>query len=96
MYRSTPTGAAEKTTNYMAEIIPQVDEKELEVPTLEEHPQLLEKAHLLGHFGADVIVQRIFEDEKRWPNMKVDAVEYVRRCIPCQQYKIIRHGFHPL
>ena len=54
------------------------------------------RRRLLGHFGAEAIVQAIAEEGKQWPNIKADAVEFVRKCIPCQRFKISRHGFHPV
>ena len=77
-------------------VIAQQDFLDLKIPEIDEQPLLLHKKHLLGHFGADAMVNAIHEDGVTWPTMKKEAVELVQQCIDCQRFNITRQGFHPL
>ena len=44
------------------DIIPQVNMSSLETPDIDKKPTLLHQKHLLGHFGAEAIVQALHDD----------------------------------
>ena len=44
------------------DIIPQIDDIDFKIPKPEERPELLQKKHLLGYFGADAIVRALYEE----------------------------------
>ena len=68
----------------------------LKIADMKERPILLQKKHLLGHFGAEAIVQALREDGITWPFIKKDAIELVKKCRDYQRFNITQHGFHPL
>ena len=82
--------------NTSMETIPQVDLLNLRIPNIEDRPQLLHDKHLLGHFGAEAIVQALKDDGMYWKNVKKEAIEIVRQCQDCQRFNISQRGFHPL
>ena len=57
---------------------------------------LLQEAHLLGHFGADAIVNALHDDGLHWTNVRKDALNTVAKCPDCQRFNIGKHGYHPL
>ncbi|SAM02959.1 hypothetical protein [Absidia glauca] len=65
-------------------------------PPEEDRQELLTKAHLFGHFGADAIVKSIHNDGLHWTNLLQDALETVKSCPQCQKHNIVRKGFNPL
>ncbi|CEI98593.1 hypothetical protein RMCBS344292_12698 [Rhizopus microsporus] len=65
-------------------------------PPVEDRQDLLNKAHLFGHFGAEAIVKFIHSNEFHWPKLKEQAVALVSKCHLCQKFNIAKHGFHPL
>ena len=42
------------------------------------------------------IGKRLHAEGTTWPSMRQDIEKYLRRCIPCQRYTIVRQGYHPL
>lgn len=71
-------------------------DNKLEPPTEEERRELLEKAHVFGHFGAEAIVKTIHNNGIHWPNLKEQAIELVKACQACQRFNTAKHGYHPL
>ena len=72
-----------------------IEENTIEPPELE-RKELLEKAHLFGHFGSNAIVKALHSNGVHWPNMKRDAIDLVMSCNECQKFNIAQKGFHPL
>jgi Integrase zinc binding domain len=60
------------------------------------HEILLNRAHLLGNFGAEAMYKSIFYLDHRWTSMRHDCLKTVKSCIACQRFNIGKHGFHPL
>jgi hypothetical protein len=58
--------------------------------------RLLQKQHLIGHFGPDAIVKKLKEQNISWKNILEDATKITKACIQCLRYNIVRHGYHPL
>jgi hypothetical protein len=58
--------------------------------------QILQKQHLLGHFGPDALIKALKEQNITWPNILQDATNVTKACIQCIHYNISRHGYHPL
>ena len=57
---------------------------------------LMAEVHSLGHFGANKMVDQIHAQNKTWPLMAKDCLEYVKQCPECQRINITRKGYHPL
>ncbi|KAG1441978.1 hypothetical protein G6F56_011255 [Rhizopus delemar] len=64
-------------------------------PPEDERYEILHRAHLLGHYGADAMVTTVHHDNLHWTNIKQDALDMVSRCIECQAHNIGKHGYHP-
>ena len=64
--------------------------------TNEEKIEHLKRAHLLGHFGAQAVVDRLRDEDIQWPNMINDAKNYLRGCITCMRFNRKRKIFRPL
>ena len=63
--------------------------------TVTERDQLIDKAHLAGHFGRDAIYRQLYRDGYWWPGMRDHINERTRECVPCLRYTISRMGFDP-
>ena len=56
----------------------------------------IELAHLQGHFGVAATLTNPIQNGQKWPNMRQDVEDFIKRCLPCQRFSITRQGFHPL
>ena len=63
--------------------------------TVSERNELIDKSHLFGHFGRDVIYRQLSRDGYWWPGMRDHINERTRECVPCLRYTISRMGFDP-
>ncbi|SAL96833.1 hypothetical protein [Absidia glauca] len=72
-----------------------LDNDYMEPPTEAERSDILLKAHLFGHFGAEAIVKAIHNNGMHWTNLKKDALELVKKCTPCQRFNIVKTGYNP-
>jgi hypothetical protein len=70
-------------------------ENMMEPPTDEEKKNILEKAHLFGHFGAEAIVKAIHNNGIHWKNMKEEAIQLIKTCSQCQKFNIVKTGYNP-
>ena len=68
-----------------------------ETPTTEEQKQeLLEKSHLLGHYGITAMEQVIHEDyQMHWKGLRKDIEQYVKNCSKCRVFNLGKHVYHP-
>lgn len=57
---------------------------------------ILEKAHLAGHFGSTNMSQMIRDQGFNWPNLAADCLKIASSCPSCQKYTIRKKGYHPL
>jgi transposase InsO family protein len=85
-----PTVSRPKPVNGL-DLITEFDEP------LEEYRQnLLEKEHLMGHFGAEALIQALKNKGINWPGMTVQAQAFVKKCLQCQRHTVQRKGYHPI
>jgi len=61
-----------------------------------ERAELLDKQHLLGHFGATAMVKSIREAGFDWPNIHDDALAHCQKCKPCLWFNTPPGAFHKL
>jgi hypothetical protein len=61
-----------------------------------EEEEILTRAHALGHFGAQKMVQAILNEGKWFPQMRSKAEHHVAKCIECLKYNIHKRGYQPL
>lgn len=95
---STPTQSLEggdNDTNNIR-IMRAVDLVDMLQPPESERRDILEKAHLFGHFGAEAIVRAVHNNGIHWPSMKQQAIDLIRACKECQKYNIAQNGYNPL
>ena len=79
------------------ETFPKLDSGEyFTPPDAEERKLLLLREHVKGHFGSDAIYRSLRRKGIYWTNLKNEATELVKQCIPCQMHTVRRDGFHPL
>jgi transposase InsO family protein len=76
--------------------IAQIDVDLLSMPTEDQRIILLERAHLLGHFGTKAIIDSIRKKYQLWPGITSQANKLVLSCIDCQRFSVKSQGFHPL
>lgn len=60
--------------------------------TIEEKESLLKEAHgniATGHFGENKTIRRL-RDQTVWEDMEKDAIEFIKKCLVCQQEKLTR------
>ena len=64
-------------------------------PTSEAHKQeLLEKAHLAGHFGRTAVVKDIRYQGYWWPTVAQDVLTHLQSCSRCMHHTILRDRFY--
>lgn len=61
-----------------------------------ERDELMAKIHEFGHPGSNEMVKQLQLKGYKWPQMKQDCLQWVRKCSPCQHYNISRRGFQPM
>jgi hypothetical protein len=64
-------------------------------PPMAERMKLIEKAHLVGHFGREALFKKLFNDGYWWPKMRSDIEEVLRDCDSCIRYVVTKDGYHP-
>ena len=66
------------------------------VPRPAQRHDLIERAHLLGHFQRDATINRIADDFNAWwPTMAVETDQYIGACAPCLQFSKLPPHQHP-
>jgi len=74
---------------------PNVEKEEyLVVPKRDERRDVIEKAHLLGHFQAEATAARVRE-KYFWRGMIKDIERIIKLCKQCKEYKVARIVDHP-
>ena len=71
-----------------------VIEKDKVDPSMEN--EVLTRAHALGHFGAQKMVQAILNQGQWFPQMRSKAEDHVAKCIECLKYNIHHRGYQPI
>ena len=68
-----------------------------ETPASDEEKQaILEKTHLLGHFGIHAMEQVIHQDlNMHWKGLREDITKYISNCHKCRQFNLAKHVYHP-
>ena len=61
-------------------------DKELYIPRVEQRSDLVERMHLLGHFGAETTYNRL-KERYYWMSMMNDVKDIVGKCDNCHVYK---------
>ena len=67
----------------------------LEPPTGEKKQEILEKAHLFGHFGAETMVKAIHNKVMHWPKLMEQALAVAKKCSHCRKFNIVKTGYNP-
>ena len=62
----------------------------------EKEHEALSRAHELGHFGAQKMVQAILNEGHWFPHMRSKAEDHVAKCTECLKYNIHHRGYQPL
>jgi hypothetical protein len=57
--------------------------------------QLVEHAHLAGHFGEKAMLVHIDRQGYWWPQLREDITNEILHCTACQRHSITRHGYAP-
>ena len=57
------------------------------VPIILARVDIVQRAHLLGHFAADTTYSRVAQDFA-WPGMQAQIRSYVDTCVPCLRAKV--------
>jgi len=65
-------------------------------PPENQRAEILEKHHLLGHFGANSVVDAIHDAGFHWKYLKQQALDITSQCQDCMRFNIAKHGYHPL
>src|SRR6185437_8519053 len=64
-------------------------------PPEAERIPLIERTHLLGHFGRDEMFKKLYADGYWWPKMRADIGTVLDECDPCTRFVVTQAGFHP-
>lgn len=65
-------------------------------PTSEQKQDLMEKAHLSGHFGAEQMFKQLWWQGYYWPSLREECKQVAGQCPTCLQWNIKKEGFHPM
>ena len=63
---------------------------------IEQRVQLLNRAHLMGHFGYDSMITSLIQQGHYWLIMKKESEQICQDCIACQRFNISKAGYHPM
>ena len=69
--------------------------EEYMTPPESERRDIIERTHLLGHFGINAIEKTIHAEGIHWTNLRKDIERIVKDCTACQQHTIHKVGYHP-
>ncbi len=69
-----------------------VGERNLIVPSITDN--IIERAHLLGHFQTDSVTERI-RAKYYWPKMRIDAEKFIKQCLVCKRHQRTPSCCHP-
>jgi hypothetical protein len=61
----------------------------------EKRSQIIQQQHILGHFGAKLLSDKIRELGYWWPGMVKEIDCQIRACQECLRFNVERTGFHP-
>ena len=87
--------AEDKLSNEQLLLLAQ-EKRQKKAPDSDAHrKQLLEQAHLAGHFGEKAMASFIEREGYWWPNMPLDIADEIVMCGDCRKFTITRSGFHP-
>ena len=64
-------------------------------PSAAERSELIQLAHIVGHFGREAIFRRLFADGYWWPDMRKEIQEELNNCDVCTRFVVVKSGFHP-
>ena len=64
-------------------------------PPVEQRASMIERAHLLGHYGVTVMYRAILNDGYWWEGMRQDIERVAADCHQCLQHNVQRRGYHP-
>lgn len=65
-------------------------------PPRKDRDNIINKAHLLGHFGITAVETTIHKDyNMHWTNMRSDIQRIIANCDACSHYNIAKVGYHP-
>ena len=65
-------------------------------PEESERPDILARAHLAGHLGAEGMFKQLWWKGLYWPTLREECKAVADNCTECQQHNIQRQGFHPM
>ena len=66
-----------------------------EPPTEAERSDILEKAHLFSHFGAEAMVKAVHNNGMHWPKLREQALMLAKKCTQYQKLNIVKTGYNP-
>jgi hypothetical protein len=55
----------------------------------------LERVHVEGHYGAEHLVNSLWDQGLYWETMLKDAKEFVKKCMQCLRFNVMKKGFNP-
>eukprot|EP00733_Pompholyxophrys_punicea_P001121 Pompholyxophrys_punicea_v1_NODE_493_length_1798_cov_6.648800.p1 type:complete len:208 gc:universal NODE_493_length_1798_cov_6.648800:1631-1008(-) len=76
--------------------MPTTDSSQNDPTSISQRKDLLERNHLLGHYGANVLYKSLKTQGYSWSHLRQDCVELVKSCTACQRYSSGRASYHPL
>lgn len=94
--RNVTLNTGENSNHHSKEPLLSINSGEYVTPSDKDRHLLLLKEHIKGHFGSDAIYYSLRRQGIYWTNLKNDAIELVKYCIPCQQINIVQKGYNPL
>ena len=65
------------------------------VPPASERRSIIQRAHMMGHFGRRPMASRIIRSGKFWPSLHADIRREIESCAECQRSEVGKSGFHP-
>jgi transposase InsO family protein len=66
------------------------------IPPENQRAQIIKQAHERGHFGVTAIFRELSNKKIWWPKMMDEITSTIKQCRACQEYTIVRKGYHPM
>jgi hypothetical protein len=63
--------------------------------TQAEKIELIQKAHLFGHFGREAVFKHLWNQGYWWLSIRRDVEIELQNCDACTRFVVVKQGFHP-
>lgn len=74
----------------------EAEQRGMRIPPLEERAEILQRAHVAGHFGVNGTYATVQRLGYWWPGLRRQIQDMVVKCAPCMRFNVAKESYHPL